>query len=67
MRIKIRSKLGVVLEVELCTYRKKITLIKVKILHDITKPLKLGIHFVIIKDGTSWVDFRYEKKFHVLF
>lgn len=43
------------------TYPKNITINEVKVLLDVTKPLKQGMHISNVKDGTTWIYFRNEK------
>lgn len=61
MRCKIGVKLGKVLESELYSYPNKATIVKTKILFDSRKTLQLGVYLDGVKDGTTWVDFKYEK------
>lgn len=61
MRCKIGVKLGKVLESELYSYPNKATIVKTKILFDSRKTLQLGVYLDGVKDGITWVDFKYEK------
>lgn len=61
MGIKIRVKVGMMLEFDLYNYLKIYIIVKVKVMLDTTKPLKPGLHIGNIKEGTSLVDFRGEK------
>lgn len=56
IRVKIGVKLDEVLSSTLFIYPKKVTLVKVKILLDVTRPLRQGMHIGSTKDGITWVD-----------
>lgn len=61
MGAKIGNKLGQVMEAELYQYPEKETLVKVKVMLDVNKPIKPGLCMGNHMEETTWLDFRYER------
>lgn len=54
------SQLGSVLDVGLYEFPENAKTVKVKILFDISHPIRAGMYIGNQQDGISWIDFRYE-------
>jgi len=54
------SQLGTVLDVGLYDFPDNARIVKIKILFDITHPIRAGMYIGNDDDGINWVDFRYE-------
>jgi hypothetical protein len=61
MGISIGALLGKVKASEFYEYPGKKLIIKIKVAIDTRNPITSGIHIGNPKDGTSWIDFRFEK------
>ena len=54
------AQLGTVLDVGLYDFPNNARIVKIKILFDISHPIRAGMHTGNDQDGINWVDFRYE-------
>jgi hypothetical protein len=63
----IGALLGKVEESEFYEYPGKKVIIKIKVAINVHNPITSGIHVGNLTDGTSWIDFRYEKLPQVCF
>lgn len=57
---QIGSQIGQVQDVGIYEYPEKAKIVKVKILFDISNPIRAGIYIGNEVDGINWVDFRFE-------
>lgn len=57
---QIGSQIGQVLDTSLYEYPDNAKIVKVKFLHDLSSPIKVGLYIGNDEDGINLVDFRYE-------
>jgi len=57
---EIGSQLGIVLDVELYEFPENVKTMKVKVLYNITHPIRAGMYIGNAYDGITWIDFRHE-------
>lgn len=60
MASQLGEQLGEVLEAGVYEFPDKAKAVKVKVLHDISKPLRAGMYIGNEVDGITWLDFRFE-------
>jgi hypothetical protein len=57
---EIGSQIGQVLDVGIYDFPENARIVKVKLLFDISSPIRAGLYIGNDVDGINWVDFRYE-------